>query len=32
VEHDPTWVAEFVAEHADAMAGLSKREATKHLS
>ena len=29
---DPTWVAAFVAEHGHAMAGLSKREAAKHLS
>jgi len=28
---DPDWVRRFVAEHVDALSGLSKREALKHL-
>jgi 3-methyladenine DNA glycosylase AlkD len=29
---EPDWVTDFVAEHADRMSGLSRREATKHLT
>ena len=28
---DPAWVRRFVAEHEDALSGLSRREALKHL-